>query len=90
MCLLNPKVEIFILALVPQCVDPASGSILAQFLIYGTILNIGGTLINGIVGVFAGSIGRFLINNHLIFRMLQYFTSFVFVGLAAKLAFDRR
>lgn len=89
-CLLNPKVAIFMLALVPQFVDPGRGSILMQFLILGTILNIGGTVINGLIGVFAGRISGVLSRNTHVARGLQYATSFIFLGLAARLAFDRR
>ena len=89
-CLLNPKVAIFMLALVPQFVDPDKGSVLFQFLIFGMILNIGGTIINAVIGVFAGGIGRFLARNKRAASRLQYLTGFVFVGLAAKLAFDQR
>ncbi|MAZ21052.1 MAG: threonine transporter RhtB [Roseovarius sp.] len=89
-CLLNPKVAIFMLALVPQFVDPERGSILMQFLILGTILNIGGTVINALIGAFAGGIGGFLAQNKTAARVLQYLTGFVFFGLAAKLAFDSR
>ena len=89
-CLLNPKVALFMLALVPQFVDPSNGSILTQFLIFGVILNIGGTLINASIGVFAGGIGGLLAQNTKAARALQYLTGFVFVGLAAKLAFERR
>lgn len=89
-CLLNPKVAIFMLALVPQFVDPKQGSVLIQFLIFGTILNIGGTVINGLIGLFAGRISGVLAQNKRIAQGLQYATSFIFVGLAAKLAFDRR
>ena len=89
-CLLNPKVAIFMLALVPQFVDPERGSVLLQFLIFGTILNIGGTLINGVIGLFAGRISSVLAKNKRVARGLQYTTSSIFFGLAAKLAFDRR
>ena len=89
-CLLNPKVAIFMLALVPQFVDPERGSVLIQFLILGTILNIGGTVINAFIGGFAGGIGAFLARNRIAASALQYLTGFVFVGLATKLAFDRR
>lgn len=89
-CLLNPKVAIFIVALVPQFVDPAHGSILLQFLVLGTVLNIGGTIINGLIGYYAGSIGQFLTRSRGLARALQIATSCVFVGLAARLAFDER
>lgn len=89
-CMLNPKVAIFMLALVPQFIDPESGSVLLKFLIFGTILNIGGTFINGSIGLFAGRIRSALTRSRWVARGLQYATSFIFLGLAAKLAFDRR
>ena len=89
-CLLNPKVALFILALVPQFVDPSRGPVLMQFLIFGGILNIGGTIVNGFVGGSAGSIGQLLARSIYLSRGLRYASSLIFVGLAAKLAFDRR
>ncbi len=89
-CLFNPKIALFILALVPQFVDPAKGYVLLQFLIFGAILNIGGTVINILVGGFSGSIGRMLARNRRMAQGLQYLTSLVFLALAAKLALDRR
>ncbi len=88
--LLNPKIALFILALIPQFVRPENGSVLLQFLIFGMILNIGGTIINAAVGVFAGGIGRFLARNRIWAQVLTWATSFVFLGLAAKMALDRR
>ncbi len=88
-CLLNPKVAIFMLALVPQFVDPGRGSVLIQFLIFGTILNIGGTAINGVIGYFAGGISGVLAQNRRVARGLQVATGSIFLGLAARLTFDR-
>ena len=88
--LLNPKVAIFILAFVPQFVDPARGSTVLQFLLFGAILNVGGTIINGLVGAFAGGIGRALAANDRIARVYRWLSSLLFLGLAARLAFDRR
>ncbi|MGF7159683.1 threonine/homoserine/homoserine lactone efflux protein [Rhodoligotrophos appendicifer] len=89
-CVLNPKMAMFILALVPQFVAPSQGSVFAQFLIFGLVLNIGGTVVNGLVGVFSGSIGQWLARNLVAARVLQYVTGLMFFGIAAKLAFDRR
>lgn len=89
-CLLNPKVAVFMLALVPQFVDPERGSVLVQFLILGSVLNLGGTAINALIGVFAGRVGRALSRNPGAARAVQYATGLVFVGLAARLAFERR
>ena len=88
--LTNPKVALFILALVPQFVDPARGPVLVQFLLFGVILCVGGTIVNGLVGGFAGRIGQGLARKTHLARALQYITSCVFLGLAAKLALDRR
>lgn len=89
-CLLNPKVALFMLALVPQFVDPGRGSLLLQFILFGTILNIGGTAINGAIGFFAGGVSAFLRRNRAVANILQYASGFIFIGLAAKLAFERR
>jgi threonine/homoserine/homoserine lactone efflux protein len=88
--LFNPKVAIFMLAFVPQFVDPSRGSTILQFLIFGAVLNIGGTLVNGIVGAFAGSIGRTLTSSTALMTLYRWLTCSIFLGLAAKLALDRR
>ncbi|WP_430473534.1 LysE family translocator [Thalassospira lucentensis] len=88
--LLNPKIIVFVLAFIPQFVDASRGSVLGQFLIFGLILNIGGTIINCLVGGFAGKLGAVLSRSAKIARGFQIFTGCVFLGLAAKLAFDNR
>ncbi len=88
--LLNPKVAIFILAFVPQFVDPARGSPFLQFLVFGVLLNVCGTPINCLVGAFSGSLGRWLTRSRRAAQALQYLSSIIFLGLAARLAFDRR
>lgn len=88
--LLNPKVGVFILAFLPQFVDPSRGSPFLQFLILGAILNIGGTVINGAIGAFAGTIGARLASHSGLLRVYRYVTAGLFLGLAARLAFERR
>lgn len=87
---LNPKVAIFILAFVPQFVDASRGSAFLQFLLFGGILSIGGAIINGLVGGFSGSIGAVLTGNKRLAQLYRSLSSAIFVGLAAKLAFDQR
>ncbi len=88
--LLNPKVIVFILAFLPQFVDPERGSTVVQFLLLGLVLNVTGTTVNGFVGIGAGSVRGLLAGNRWIAAALSYLSSAVFFGLAAKLAFDRR
>ncbi len=87
--LLNPKIAVFVLAFIPQFVDPARGSTFLQFLILGAILNIGGTVINAAIGAFAGSLGRWLTRSRRAARALQVASATIFLGLAARLAFEK-
>ncbi|WP_299281064.1 LysE family translocator [uncultured Tateyamaria sp.] len=81
--LTNPKVILFVLAFVPQFVDPAAGPVLGQFLIFGAMLALGGFVINGAVGVFAGGIGQQLARGS---RVLDWISASVFAALAVRLA----
>lgn len=84
----NPKVILFILAFVPQFVDPSRGAVLGQFLIFGLVLSTGGMIVNGLVGVFAGNLGRALTRNRKLGAGLRYGSAAVFAGLALKLALE--
>ncbi len=85
----NPKVVLFILAFVPQFVDPAR-AILPQFLAFGAILALGGFVVNGLVGVFAGGLGRQLATNTGLERLIRFATATVFGALALRLARESR
>lgn len=87
--LLNPKVAIFVLAFLPQFVDPARGDSFTQFMLLGLVLNVGGTIVNCLVGGFAGSISRRLTQRPSLSAWLQRFTGALLLGLAARIAFDR-
>lgn len=87
---LNPKVAVFILAFLPQFVDPARGSTFGQFLLLGTVFNIGGTVVNLLVGVFAGRFSAWLAGRARAARAFQVLTGMIFLTLAARIAFDRR
>ena len=88
--LTNPKVILFVLAFIPQFVDPARGAILGQFLIYGLVLAIGGLFINGAVGMFAGGLGRRMTGSPGFSRGLGYISAAIFAALATRLALMER
>nr|WP_217350385.1 LysE family translocator [Ruegeria sp. HKCCD7255] len=88
--LTNPKVILFVLAFIPQFVDPSAGSVLMQFLIFGVIIAGGGFVVNGFVGIFAGGTGRMLVGNPRASRILGWITGSIFAALALRLAILER
>ena len=85
--LTNPKVILFILAFIPQFVDPAQ-PVLPQFLIFGAIIALMGFFVNAAVGVFAGGIGRRLARSPGIERVLRGLTATIFGALALRLLLE--
>lgn len=88
--LTNPKVILFVLAFIPQFVNPAQGSILGQFLTLGLIIAASGFVVNGLIGIFAGGAGRVLVANPRASRIMGWFTGGIFAALAVRLAIMER
>ncbi len=88
--ILNPKVALFFLAFLPQFVDPARGSPVAQIVLLGLLFNGSGTLVNAAVAVLASRASAWLRNREAESRRLQRFTGIVFIALGARLAWTRR
>lgn len=88
--LLNPKVSIFILALLPQFVVRDAGSQLAQFLVLGGLLALVGFAVNATVGLSAGRIGKALMTRRRLAAGIRVVTGSLLFGLAARLAFEKR
>ncbi|WP_144222345.1 LysE family translocator [Mesorhizobium amorphae] len=88
--LLNPKVALFVLALFPQFVNPAHGSLLLQMVVLATVLNGIGFLVNGAVVMLGSRIQRSLSGFRRFPRLPQYLLATVFAGLAARLALGTR
>ncbi|MBN8633123.1 MAG: LysE family translocator [Rhodobacterales bacterium] len=83
--LLNPKVILFILAFLPQFVNPAH-PILPQFLTLGVVFSLGGLVVNGAVGLFAGSIGQRVARSAGLAKWLGRISATIFGALALRLA----
>ena len=88
--LTNPKVILFVLAFIPQFVSPDGGSVLLQFLTLGAIIAVGGLVVNGLVGAFAGGAGRVLVSSPRASRILGWVSGGVFAALAVRLAVMER
>ncbi|MEJ5219009.1 LysE family translocator [Cognatishimia sp. D5M38] len=82
----NPKVILFVLAFIPQFVDPTQGSVFVQFLMYGAIIAINGFLVNGLVGAFASGLGQAMAGSNKFQRGIGYVIATIFTALALRLA----
>ncbi len=81
--LANPKVILFVLAFVPQFVAPEAGSVLAQFMVFGCVMALGGLVINGVAGTSANALAQRFKRGK---RWLDIMTAGIFSALAARLA----
>jgi threonine/homoserine/homoserine lactone efflux protein len=88
--ILNPKVALFFLALVPQFVSPTRGHVALQFLFLGMVFNLTGTCVNALVGGFAGEIGQRLSTNERLRLALDRVTGMIFIALGIRLALTER
>jgi len=88
--LTNPKVILFVLAFVPQFIDPARGTVLAQFLILGLLIAAGGFVVNAAIGVLAGGLGRRMAGSPGFSRGMARVCAAIFAGLALRLALIER
>jgi threonine/homoserine/homoserine lactone efflux protein len=88
-CLLNPKIAILYLSLLPQFIDPAMGHVLLQSLALGSVQIVIGTLVNALIAVSAGALAAFLAQRPLWLRIQRYFMGTVLAGIAVHLVADR-
>ena len=86
--LLNPKVAVLYMSLLPQFVDPAHGSVFTQSVALGSIQIAIGTTINGMIALAAGSIALFLKQHPLWAQVQRWLMGTVLAGLAARMAFE--
>jgi len=82
---LNPKPVLFILAFLPQFVDPAVGPIWKQVVLLGGIFAFSGGVVTVAYGVLAGYAGRALAAK---MGAVNKVAAVLFAGLAAKLVLD--
>lgn len=85
----NPQTFTFMVALLPQFIDPAAGPVWAQFAVLGAVLIILEFLADGTVGVLAGRIGSWLRERQAVRRRIDAATGTLFIGLGVRLAAER-
>ncbi len=87
---LNPKIGLFMLAFLPQFVDPARGQAALQILFLGMLFNLGGLLWNVGVALSTGFAAGRLKGSGGARRLLRWATATILGGLALRLALSGR
>jgi len=88
--LLNPKTAIFLLAFLPQFVDPAEGAVHWQILLLGLTFMGLGILSDGMFALAAGTAGEFLRRSRGFLKVQRWFAGTSFIGLGLVAAFATR
>lgn len=88
--LLNPKIAIMYLSLLPQFIDPQLGSVLAQSLILGTAQIAISVGVNAAIAVTAGSIAGFLAGRPIWIAVQRWLMAGTLAGLAVRMATEAR
>ncbi|TDV13879.1 LysE family translocator [Paraburkholderia caballeronis] len=88
--LLNPKIAILYLSLLPQFIDPQHGSVLAQSLTLGSVQIALSITVNATVAITAGSIAAFLAERPTWLVLQRWLMGTVLAGLAIRIAAEGR
>lgn len=88
--LLNPKIAVLYVALLPQFIDPARGSIGTQSLVLGAIQIAVALTVNGLIVLSAAALSRVLGRRPGWLRAQRYLMGGVLTGLAVRLLLTDR
>jgi len=88
--LLNPKIAMLYLSLLPQFIDPAQGSVLAQSLVLGSVQIGVSVTVNAAIAVAAGSIAVLMARHPGWLLMQRWLMGTALAGLAVGMAAQTR
>jgi threonine/homoserine/homoserine lactone efflux protein len=88
--LLNPKIAVMYLSLLPQFIDPARGGVLGQSLALGSIQIAVSVSVNAAVAVSAASIARFLVERPGWATVQRWLMGTMLAGFAIRMATEAR
>ena len=87
---LNPKVALFFMALLPQFVSQQAAHPSITFIFLGCIFNFNGTIVNVIFAVFSSKIAAKLRQNTTLGKVCKAVVGSLFIGLGVRLALVSR
>ena len=88
--LLNPKIAMLYLALLPQFIDPNAGGVLGQSLALGSVQILVSVTVNAAIAVMAGSIAAFLTARPAWAVVQRWLMGSVLAGLAVRMVVEGR
>jgi threonine/homoserine/homoserine lactone efflux protein len=88
--LLNPKIAVMYLSLMPQFIEPGHGSVLAQSLVLGGTQIAISVTVNALIALMAGSIAVFLAGRPLWQQAQRWLMGTVLAGLAVRMLAEGR
>ncbi|MBA4492590.1 LysE family translocator [Paracoccus sp. S1E-3] len=88
--LLNPKVAVLYLSLLPQFIDPSAGNVLGQAVALGALQIAISVTVNAAIAVAAGSIALFLMRHPGWMVAQRWLMGSVLAGLALRMATEAR
>jgi threonine/homoserine/homoserine lactone efflux protein len=88
--LLNPKIAMLYVALLPQFIEPAQGSVLSQSLMLGVVQTTISVSVNALIALTAGTTAAFLAARPFWMLVQRWLMGTMLAGFALKMALESR
>ena len=88
--LLNPKIAVMYLSLLPQFIDPRHGNVLSQALVLGSVQIMISVAVNASIAITAASIATFITRRPTFALVQRWVMGTVLAGLAVRMATEAR
>lgn len=78
---LNPKCALFFFAFLPQFINPATGNVTGQVLIFGLLFTVLAFITDGSYALAAGRLGKWLKGNTYYVKLEAYISGLIYISL---------